>query len=94
MSLFLQLPVFFHGHHSYDMYASDLVFVSKLLPFTWTLYSRWGYWCFMSAFKMLVRAGHSWVNFDLLHISKDTDLGKIKARWRVRGRGRIRRREK
>lgn len=88
--LIVQLPSFFSGHHSYGMYSLDMIFTNNLLPFTWTLYSRWGYHFFLAASRILLRMAYSNLNLDLLRITKDVDSGKIEARWGLRGRPRLR----
>jgi hypothetical protein len=71
------------------MYAPDIIFVNNLLPFSWTLRSRWTYRCFLGTSQRLLRVGYSNLNLDLMRISKDGDAGKIEARWRIKGKPRL-----
>ncbi len=76
------------------MYSPRVVFVNNLLPFSWSLYSRWSYQTFLTTSRVLLRVGYSRLNLDLLRITKDTDTGKIEARWRLKGKPRVRLTEK
>ena len=86
---FFQLPSFFSGHHTYSMYAPNLIFTNNLLRFSWTLYSRWSYQCFLGTSRALLRMRYTQLKLDLLRITKSVESGKIKARWRLRGKPRL-----
>ena len=90
----LQLPAFFAGHHTYSMYAPNLIFTNNLLPLSCKLYSRWSYRSFLATTSALLRLGCAQLNLDLLRITKDVDRGRVEARWRLRGRPRYRLRER
>ena len=83
-----QLPSFFDGHHSYDIYDANMKFENNLPPQGWSTDSRRSYRMFLESSRLALKLSFSQTNLDLIKITKDVDQGKIEARWRVRGRPR------
>ena len=88
MFALLQLPAFFDGHHSYDIYDANVKFENNLSPRAWSTDTRRSYRMFLESSRMALKLSFSQTTLDLIKITKDVDQGKIEARWRVRGRPR------
>jgi hypothetical protein len=84
----IQLPAFFDGHHSYDIYDANVKFENNLPPRGWSTDTRRSYRLFLESSRLALKLSFSQTNLDLIKITKDVDQGKIEARWRVRGRPR------
>ena len=84
----IQLPAFFDGHHSYDIYDANMTFENNLPPQGWSTDSRQSYRMFLESSRLAMKVSFSQTSLDLIKITKDVDQGKIEARWRVRGRPR------
>lgn len=79
------MPAFFSGHHSYDMYSSDMRFENNLSAYPWRGHGVSSYKLFLISSRLALQSVYTGLELDLMKITKDIDGGNIEARWRMRG---------
>ena len=82
----MQIPAFFTGHHSYDLYTRNMTFETQSWRYPWRSEGVTGYRLFLQTWRVGVRSVCRGCEVDLLRITKDNERGRVEARWRVRGR--------
>jgi hypothetical protein len=80
-----ELPAFFNGHHSFNMYSDQLLFQCNLLPTQIDFNSLQKYKFVLRNFKLMCVLVTSRPRLELMKITKHVDEGRIRARWRVMG---------
>ncbi len=89
-----QIPAFFAGHHSYDLYDPHMRYENQLWRYPWKGCGLLSYRLFLQGFRLALGGVASGLCTDLLRITKDAEEGKIEARWRVKGQYHCSRRQR
>ncbi|XP_064395214.1 uncharacterized protein C6orf136 homolog [Halichondria panicea] len=89
-----EIPAFFAGHHSYDLYDPHMRYENQLWRYPWKGCGLLSYRLFLQGFRLALGGVASGLCTDLLRITKDAEEGKIEARWRVKGQYHCSRRQR
>ncbi|KAJ8341985.1 hypothetical protein SKAU_G00319130 [Synaphobranchus kaupii] len=79
----IELPSFFRKNHDYGMYSTDLEFINGLLH-TQTRGRGW-YQLTLTTWKLLCAFYFADVRLEVLKLTKHSEDGTVRARWRLRG---------
>ncbi|KAG5843176.1 uncharacterized protein C6orf136 homolog [Anguilla anguilla] len=79
----IELPSFFLKNHDYSMYSADIEFINGLLH-TQTR-GRGVYQLTLTVWKLLCACYFTDVRLEVLKLTKHSEDGTVRARWRLRG---------
>ncbi|KAM4630536.1 uncharacterized protein C6orf136 homolog isoform 2-T2 [Polymixia lowei] len=79
----IELPSFFLKSHDYTMYSNDMEFVNGLMN-THTR-GRLVYQLTLSLWRLLCLCYYAEARLEVLKLTKHTEDGTVKARWRIKG---------
>ncbi|XP_028316443.1 uncharacterized protein C6orf136 homolog [Gouania willdenowi] len=79
----VELPSFFMTKHDYSMYSEDVEFINGLINVKTR--GRVLYHLTLSSWRLLCLCYYAEARLDVLKLTKHTEDGTIKARWRIKG---------
>ncbi|CAN9504143.1 unnamed protein product [Ophioblennius macclurei] len=79
----LELPGFFMSNHDYSMYSNDVEFINGLVNIRTR--GRLMYQLTLSLWRLLCLCYYAEARLDVLKLTKHSEDGSIRARWRIKG---------